>query len=120
MERIGTPEDITKVIGWPDNLKASNKVEMIVRYVEMNDIKEKNFEVACNEPILNSLERNIGLKLAIESGCRSGACALCRTKLISGKVFVPPEINIREVDKKFGYIHPCISYPLTNITIDLT
>lgn len=119
-EAYGTPEDITKVMGWPDNLNASNKVEMVVRYVEMNDIKEKNFEVACNEPILNSLERNLGLKLAMESGCRSGACALCRTKLISGKIFVPPEVNIREVDKKFGYIHPCISYPLTNITIDLT
>ena len=119
-EAYGTPDDVTKVIGWPSELNASNKVEITVKYLEMNQVKEKNFEAPCVEPILNSLERELGLKLTIESGCRSGACALCRTKLTSGKIFVPPEITIREVDQKFGYIHPCISYPLTNISLDLS
>ena len=97
-----------------------NKVEIKVKYLEMNQIKEKSFEVLSVEPILNSLEKEFGLKLTIESGCRSGACALCRTKLTSGKIFVPPDVTIREVDQKFGYIHPCISYPLTNLSLDLT
>ena len=119
-EAYGTPDDVTKVIGWPSDLNTSNKVKITVRYIEMNQIIEKDFEAPCIEPVLNSIEREIGLKLDIESGCRSGACALCRTKLISGKVFVPPEITIREVDQKFGYIHPCISYPLTNLYLDLT
>ena len=119
-EAYGTPDDVTKVIGWPNNLNTSNKVEITIRYIEMNQVKEKSFEAPCVEPILNSLERNCKSKLKIESGCRSGACALCRTKLTSGKIFMPPEVTIREVDQKFGYIHPCISYPLTNLTLDLT
>ncbi|MFX0074200.1 MAG: flavin reductase family protein [Candidatus Hermodarchaeota archaeon] len=119
-EAYGTPDDVTKILGWPSDLSVSNKVEISVKYVEMNQIKEKKFEALCVEPILNSLEKEFGLKLTIESGCRSGACALCRTKLTSGKMFVPPEVTIREVDQKFGYIHPCISYPLTNISLDLT
>ncbi|MFW9896899.1 MAG: flavin reductase family protein [Candidatus Thorarchaeota archaeon] len=119
-EAYGTPDDVTKVIGWPKDLNASNKVEITMKYIEKNQITEKNFEVLCVEPILNSLERNLGLNLTIESGCRSGACALCRTKLISGTIFVPPEVTVREVDQKFGYFHPCISYPLTDIMLDLT
>ncbi|NHJ22267.1 MAG: iron-sulfur cluster-binding domain-containing protein [Candidatus Lokiarchaeota archaeon] len=118
-EAYGNPDDVVKVIGWPSNLNSSNNVEITIRYIEMNQVKEESFEAPCVEPILNSIERNFSSKLKIESGCRSGACALCRTKLISGKIFMPPEVTIREVDQKFGYIHPCISYPLTNLTLDL-
>ncbi|MFX0011712.1 MAG: flavin reductase family protein [Candidatus Hermodarchaeota archaeon] len=119
-EAYGTPDDVTQVMGWPSNLTASNKVEIILRYIEMNQIKEISFEAPCVEPILNSIERNCSSELRIESGCRSGACGLCRIKLTSGKIFMPPEVTIREVDQKFGYIHPCISYPLSNLTLDLT
>ena len=119
-EAYGAPDDVTKVMGWPEDLNISSKVEIMVSYIEMNQLKKRKFEAPSVEPILNSLEREFGSKLSIESGCRSGACALCRTKLTSGKIFVPPEITIREVDQKFGYIHPCVSYPLTNISLDLT
>ncbi|MFX1451763.1 MAG: 2Fe-2S iron-sulfur cluster-binding protein, partial [Promethearchaeota archaeon] len=52
--------------------------------------------------------------------CRSGACALCRTKLKSGRVFMLPEVKVREIDQEFGFIHPCVTYPLTDIHLDLT
>jgi len=69
---------------------------------------------------LNSLEKEKSLGLIINNGCRSGACALCRTKLVSGKIFMLPEVTMREIDESYGYIHPCVSYPLTDIYIDLT
>lgn len=119
-EAYGTPDDVTKVMGWPSDLDTSKKVKISVRYNTPDQIEQKIFDAPCIEPLLNSIEREIGGKLKFESGCRSGACALCRTKLLAGKIFVPPEITIREVDQKFGYIHPCISYPLTDLNLDLT
>ncbi|MFX0004509.1 MAG: flavin reductase family protein [Candidatus Hodarchaeota archaeon] len=119
-EAYGTPDNVTQVMGWPSDIDRSKKVKISVKYYGVNQIEEKNFEAPCIEPLLNSIEKQTDIDIKIESGCRSGACALCRTKLISGKLFVPPEITIREVDQKFGYIHPCISYPLTDLELDLT
>lgn len=119
-EAFGVPNDITKVIGWPSDINSSNKIQITLEY-RRDALKEKiEFEAMCTEPILNSLERVIKDKIRIENACRSGECALCRTKMITGKIFIPPEVKIREVDKSFGFIHPCISYPLTDIHLDLT
>ena len=119
-EAFGVPDDVTKVIGWPSDLDSSNKFQITLEY-RQNSQKEKiKFEAMCTEPILNSLERAIKSKITIENACRSGECALCRTKMISGKVFVPPEVTVREFDKSFGFIHPCVSYPLTDLHLDLT
>jgi len=119
-EAYGSPDDVTKVIGWPSGVDSFKKVKISVRYNNLDKIELKTFEASCIEPLLNSVEREMGTEIKIESGCRSGACALCRAKLVAGEIFVPPEITIREVDQKFGYIHPCISYPLTDLTLDLT
>lgn len=119
-EAYGVPEDITKITGWPDEISATKEIQITVDFIKQGRKEQKVFEASCTEPLLNSLERTKELGYLINSGCRSGACALCRTKLISGKVFVPPEVTIREVDQIFGYIHPCISYPITDIHLDLT
>jgi ferredoxin-NADP reductase len=119
-EAFGVPDDITGVIGWPENIDASKKVNITVEFIKQGKKQKDTFEVQCTEPILNSLEREKELGLEINNGCRSGECALCRTKLVSGKVFIPPEVIIRELDQEFGFIHPCVSYPLTDIHLDLT
>jgi len=119
-EAFGVPDDVTKVIGWPQEINSSNKIQITVKYRSNALIDETNFEALCTEPLLNSLERSIKDKIQIANACRSGECALCRTRLISGKVFVPPDVIIREVDKDFGYIHPCVSYPISDIHLDLT
>ena len=119
-EAFGIPNDITKVIGWPQDIDTSKKVKIIVDYISQGQKIQISFEASTIEPLLNSLERQKELRLMINNGCRSGQCALCRTKLSSGKVFVPPEVTIREIDQNYGFIHPCISYPLTDIHLDLT
>ena len=119
-EAFGVPDDITKVIGWPEEVKPSDKVQIKLIYRNNGREVKETYEASCVEPLLNSIEKLTRDELLIENGCRSGECALCRTKMISGKVFVPPEVTIRDVDKKYGFIHPCISYPLTNLEIDLT
>ncbi|NHJ22266.1 MAG: hypothetical protein EAX91_15070 [Candidatus Lokiarchaeota archaeon] len=119
-EAFGVPDDVTKVIGWPSDLDSSNKFQITLEYRQYSQKEKIKFEAMCTEPLLNSLERALKSKITIENACRSGECALCRTKMISGKVFVPPEVTVREVDKSFGFIHPCVSYPLADIHLDLT
>jgi ferredoxin-NADP reductase len=119
-EAYGVPDDITGVMGWPEDIDDSKKVGITVEFIKQGKKHKETFKAQSIEPILNSLERQKELGLEINNGCRSGECALCRTKLVSGKVFVPPEVIIREIDQEFGFIHPCISYPLTDIHLDLT
>ena len=53
------------------------------------------------------------------SRCRSGQCGWCYSRLVSGEVFIPDEADgRREADKKFGWIHPCCTYPLSDIELD--
>ncbi len=119
-EAFGVPDDITQVMGWPEEIDKSKKIKISVKYRKFGKPETIEFDALCIEPLLNSIERTKELALSIDNGCRSGQCALCRTKIISGKVFVPPEVTIRETDRDYGFIHPCVSYPLTDIELDLT
>jgi len=119
-EAFGVPEDITQVMGWPKDMEAGKKIQITLKFRKLGNEKEIKFEASSNEPLLNSIERTGQKEFIIENGCRSGECSLCRTKLVSGKVFVPPEVTIRDIDKDYGFIHPCISYPITDLFLDLT
>lgn len=70
-----------------------------------------------NESLLVAMER-AGIKAP--SMCRSGECGFCRAQLVSGKAFTPASIDGRRIaDKKFGYVHTCDAYPLSDLTIDI-
>ncbi|HPJ40416.1 MAG TPA: 2Fe-2S iron-sulfur cluster-binding protein, partial [Spirochaetota bacterium] len=49
--------------------------------------------------------------------CRSGECSLCRVKLLSGKVYQPRGAHVRASDLKYGYIHSCAAYPLSDCEV---
>lgn len=73
--------------------------------------------VACSstETLLVALERE---GLQAPSLCRSGDCGFCRAKLIKGYVFIPPEVDSRRLaDSGYGIIHPCCSYPMSDLTL---
>ncbi|MBR1746821.1 MAG: iron-sulfur cluster-binding domain-containing protein [Clostridia bacterium] len=58
--------------------------------------------------------------LSVPSDCRSGRCGWCRSQLLSGEVYVPESVDGRRLaDKEFGYVHPCCSFPLTDVEIDV-
>lgn len=70
-----------------------------------------------NESILVALER---AGIEAPARCRSGECGFCRSKLVSGEVFIPQNTDGRRLaDIKFGYIHPCSTYPMSDITIKI-
>ena len=60
------------------------------------------------ETILVAMER-AGLK--VPSKCRAGGCGFCHSKLLSGKFSIAGADKRRLADAKFGYLHPCCSYP---------
>lgn len=56
----------------------------------------------------------------VPSDCRSGQCGWCHSRLISGKVFVPKAADGRRIaDKKFGWIHPCSTYALSDVELEV-
>ncbi|MGD8792783.1 MAG: iron-sulfur cluster-binding domain-containing protein [Anaerolineae bacterium] len=67
------------------------------------------------EPVLVALER---ANLVPPSQCRSGECGFCRSRLLAGEVYVLPDGDGRRAaDRQFGYIHPCASYPLSDLEV---
>lgn len=89
--------------------------------VGMRDVKEAHYKITVKigfntytvdadsrETVLTALER-AGLK--VPAKCRAGGCGFCHAKLISGKFTIPGADKRRLADSKFGYFHPCCSYP---------
>ena len=77
------------------------------------------YEIPCNanENMLVALER---AGIAGPNRCRGGVCGWCRSQLISGDVYIP-EITDgrRSADKKYGYIHPCGSFAISDCEIEV-
>jgi len=70
-----------------------------------------------DEPLLTALER-AGIKAP--SRCRSGECGWCRSRLLHGDVFIPALTDGRRfADTEYGYIHPCASFPITDLEIEV-
>lgn len=52
------------------------------------------------------------------SHCRSGECGWCHSRLVSGDVYIPDDADGRRAaDKKFGWVHPCCTYPVSDIEL---
>ena len=80
---------------------------------------DKFFEIPCNanENILVALER---AGVAGPNRCRGGICGWCRSRLLSGDVFIPEDTDGRRAqDKLDGYIHPCASFAVSDLFIEM-
>lgn len=79
--------------------------------------QDREINIICNgqETLLQAMEKN---KIIVPNKCHVGECGFCRSKLISGKVKTFDEA-IRASDKDYNYIHPCATYPESDIVIKL-
>ena len=107
VEVMGAPKNIAAHPGWPQNVKVGDVSRVAIK-------GKKTIGALASEPLMISLERE---GVVIPALCRSGECSLCRTKLLSGKVYQPNGVKLRKSDRAFGYIHPCMAYPITDIEI---
>lgn len=70
-----------------------------------------------NDSVMQTLEKN---NISVPARCRSGECGFCHSHLLSGKVYVPKNLEYRRLaDYKFDCIHPCCSFPLTDLIINV-
>jgi ferredoxin-NADP reductase len=106
-ELYGPPDNVTKEPGWPLEISADTLFDVEV-------VNRETIRAAAGEPLLNSLER---YGLVVPAVCRAGECSACRTRLLAGRVFQPAHTGLRESDREHGYIHACVSYPLSDLRI---
>ena len=82
-------------------------------------IRGESQTVPCraDQTLLDALEK-AGIRAP--SHCRSGECGWCHSRLVAGDVYIPEDADGRRAaDKKFGWIHPCCSYPISDVTLDV-
>ncbi|TFF94214.1 MAG: 2Fe-2S iron-sulfur cluster binding domain-containing protein [Promethearchaeota archaeon] len=111
-EAFGEIKNIETLSGFPKDIIG----KMFNIRVHIGDMV-KDVPAKSTESVLIALER---AKIGPPSKCRSGECGFCRSLLLDGDVFISP-INDwrREADKKFNYFHPCSSYPLSDLEIEI-
>lgn len=112
-ELLGVTKKVWEKADYPTEFKGKT-FSAVIR----QGSQEYTIPVAADEPILAAIER---AGIAAPSRCRSGECGWCRSKLISGNVYVPAENDEdrRASDKMNGYIHPCAAFALSDLVIEV-
>ncbi|MDD3946922.1 MAG: iron-sulfur cluster-binding domain-containing protein [Clostridia bacterium] len=96
---------------YPEVPKDSFKLKVFIRG------ESTTIDCNANDTLLNSMEKN---GIAAPAHCRSGICGWCHSKLLSGEVYVPKTVDGRRLaDFDYGYIHPCCSFPLSDVEIEV-
>nr|AIF26515.1 hypothetical protein [uncultured bacterium fosmid pJB39A3] len=81
--------------------------------------RDKYIDTVC--PSDKTLQRAIeDANIHVQTHCRSGECGWCHSRIIKGEYYVPfGHDGRRQADRKFGWIHPCSTYPLSNIEMEV-
>lgn len=108
-ELFGTPTPISRQPGWPGGIGEDAPVTIQVE-------GGRPFPSTSGEPLLNALEK---AGYQVRNQCRSGECSACRVRIVSGKVYVPPGMGIREADVATGHTHSCVAWPITDVLVRL-
>ncbi len=108
-ELFGEVHDARTQDGYPGTDLSTVKITVSIR-----DTTRTVTGSVC-DTILQTLEKN---GITVPTSCRSGECGFCHSVLKSGQVYVPKAIDGRRLaDLKFGGIHPCATFPLSDLEI---
>ena len=111
-ELFGAIKDPWNQAGYPAEAKGKSFKITVKQCGQVYEIP-----ASADEPVLVAFER-AGLKAP--SRCRSGECGWCRSKLVSGDVFIPEKTDGRRYsDVQYGYIHPCASFPISDLVVEV-
>jgi len=109
-EVYGQVRDVTKAPGFP-HVATGENIDLTVHIGGLTTV----IPAQATETVLVAMER---AGLAPPSECRSGACGVCHARLVSGDVYVYPDGDSRRAaDRQFGFIHPCSSYPISDLEV---
>ncbi len=109
-EMFSQNKDIHLLPGWKEGLDPETVFNVKVKTGgEVKEIKGK-----AGESLLTTLERN---HVRVNVCCRSGECSLCRIQLTDGEVYLVEGSLQRRTDEKFGFIHSCKAFPISDVEI---
>ena len=109
---LGVTKKIAEAAGFPEDAKGKTFTIKVRQGADEYEISAKS-----EEPILVAVER---AGITAPSRCRSGECGWCRSKVISGTYFAPPENeNRRYADVTWNHIHPCATFPTSDMVIEV-
>ncbi len=81
----------------------------------INRGNESVIKASSSETVLCAFER---AGIVVPARCHTGECGFCRSKLVSGKVYIPEGEDKRRIaDMQFNFIHPCCCYPESDLVI---
>ena len=97
---------------------ASHSSEEMIRrdYRVHCGFEPREIPASARETLLVAMER-AGIRAPAK--CRAGGCGFCHSRLISGKFSIAGADKRRLADEKFGYIHPCCTYPDSDMEIEV-
>ena len=101
------------------NSVGDRKVSEIKEFELTVHIRDAVYELkaANNETLITALER-AGIPAVVR--CRNGSCGFCHSRVINGEYFIDIKDDFRRsADRKFNYIHPCSTYPESDMEIDI-
>ena len=111
-EMLGVTKKVWEQDGYPADCK-----DKVFKLTICQGPNQWTVDASANEPILVAIER---AGVAAPSRCRSGECGWCRSKLVSGQYFSPKENEGRRYsDVVNGYIHPCCTFALSDMVIEV-
>lgn len=110
-ELFGEIHDPASQKGYPGCSQSTVKITVSIRDTT------RTVTGNASDSILQTLEKN---GISVPTRCRSGECGFCHSRLSSGEVYVPKTVDGRRLaDFKFGYIHPCVAFPLSDLEIEV-
>jgi len=111
-EIFGAPKQPWTLPGYPAEAKGQTYKVTLKQCGKVYELT-----ASADETLLVAFER---AGVEAPSLCRSGECGWCRSRLISGTVYVPEKGDGRRwADKEYGYIHPCGSFPTSDLVIEV-
>lgn len=112
-EMFGAIKDPWNQPGYPQECRGKQFNLKIVMYGS-----EYSTKVNADESLLVAIER---AGINAPSRCRSGECGWCRSKLVSGTVYIPEKTDGRRAaDIDYNYIHPCSSFATGDVTLEIS
>ena len=112
-ELLGVTKNVASLPDYPADCAGKTYTIKVV-------IGEQTYNVngKAEETLLTAIEK---AGIPAPARCRSGECGWCRSKLVSGSVYIPAENDTgrRYADKECNYIHPCASFPTSDIVVEV-
>ena len=108
-EMYGAPENIWEYPGWPGGVDKDH-----VFAVKLPN--GQAIDGLAGESLLMALEKGGAV---VPSLCRSGECSMCRVRVLTGNVFQPPGVPVRKSDLKYGWVHSCTAYPISDLEVTI-